>query len=94
MAKAVWNGKIIAESDDYEIVEGNYYFPPASVQKEYLKKSETHSTCPFKGLASYYNLEVEGKVNQDAAWYYPNPKPAAKKIKDYIAFWKGVEVKE
>ena len=94
MVKAVWKDKVIAETDNYEMVEGNYYFPPESVKKEFLKESDTHTTCPWKGLASYYDVVIEGEVNKDAAWYYPNPKPAANKIKNYIAFWKGVEVKE
>lgn len=93
MVKAIWKNKIIAESDKYETVEGNYYFPPESVNREYLKESNTHSTCPWKGLASYYDVVVDGEVNKDAAWYYPEPKTAALKIKNYVAFWKGVEVK-
>jgi uncharacterized protein (DUF427 family) len=92
--KAIWKNKIIAESDKYEIVEGNHYFPPESVKKQYLKKSNTHTTCPWKGLAHYYDIEIDGDVNKDAAWYYPDPKSGAKKIKDYIAFWKGVEIKK
>ena len=94
MVKAIWNNKTIAESDTYELVEGNYYFPPDSVNKKFLQQSNTHTTCPWKGLASYYNVVVDGEINNDAAWYYPDPKPAAKKIKNFIAFWKGVEVKE
>lgn len=94
MVKAVWKDKVLAEADNYEIVEGNYYFPPESVKKDFLRESDTHTTCPWKGLASYYDVEVDGKVNKDAAWYYSDPKPAANKIKNYIAFWKGVEVKE
>ena len=94
MAKAIWKNKIIAESNDFEIVEGNYYFPPDSVNIEYLKKSDTHSRCPWKGLASYYDVVVDSEVNKDAAWYYPDPNPAAKKIKNYVAFWNGVEVEE
>lgn len=92
MPKAIWNGAVIAESDTYEVVEGNIYFPPDSVKKEYLKPSDTHTTCPWKGEASYYHIEVEGQVNNDAAWYYSDPKPAAANIKDHIAFWKGVRV--
>ena len=92
MVKAIWNDKIIAETDDFEIVEGNYYFPPSSVKREYLKLSNTHTTCPIKGVASYYDIVVDGNVNKDAAWYYPEPKPVAKKIKDYVAFWNGVEI--
>jgi len=94
MVKAIWKDKIIAESDNFEIVEGNYYFPPDSVKKEYLKDSNTHTTCPIKGIASYYDVVVDGEINKDAAWYYPDPKPVAKKIKDYVAFWNGVEVKD
>ncbi len=74
------------------VVEGNQYFPSDAVKKEYLKPSDTHTTCPWKGLASYYSIEVDGKVNKDAAWYYPQPKEAAKQIKDRIAFWRGVRV--
>ena len=92
MAKAVWNGVVLAESDNTEVVEGNQYFPPDSVKREYFKESSTHSTCPWKGLASYYSIEVNGQENKDAAWYYPQPKDAAKQIKDHVAFWKGVEV--
>jgi uncharacterized protein (DUF427 family) len=94
MIKAVWKDKVIAESDKTIVVEGNHYFPPEAVKKEFLKDSDTHTTCPWKGLASYYNVVVEGEVNKDAAWYYPDTKPAANKIKNYIAFWKGVEIKE
>jgi uncharacterized protein (DUF427 family) len=92
MARATWNGKVIAESDKTIIVEGNHYFPPASVRKEFLRPSETHTVCGWKGTASYHSLEVNGNKNPDAAWYYPDPKDAASNIKDYIAFWKGVEV--
>jgi len=92
MAKATWKGKVLAESDDVQIVEGNVYFPPESLNREYFSKSETRSTCPWKGLANYYHLEVDGEVNEDAAWYYPDPKEAAKHIKDHVAFWKGVQV--
>ncbi len=92
MAKALWNGTLIAESDNFEIVEGNVYFPPASIKRQYFQDSATHTTCPWKGVASYYHLLVDGKTNSDAAWYYPSPKDAAKQIKDHIAFWKGVSV--
>jgi uncharacterized protein (DUF427 family) len=92
MPKATWNGATIAESDNTVVVEGNQYFPSDSVNKEYLKASDKHTTCPWKGLASYYSIEVDGKVNTDAAWYYPEPKDAAKQIKDYVAFWRGVQV--
>lgn len=92
MAQAVWNGAVIAESDDTVIVEGNHYFPRDCVRADVLKPSDTTSTCPWKGLAHYYTLDVDGETNRDAAWYYPDPKPAAAEIKDRIAFWKGVEV--
>jgi uncharacterized protein (DUF427 family) len=94
MAKVIWNDKVIAESDDTIVVEGNHYFPRASVKQEYLRPSNTHTTCPWKGKASYNSLEVDGKKNPDAAWHYPEPKPAAKEIKDRIAFWKGVRVEK
>ena len=94
MAKAVWNEVVLAESDDTEIVEGNHYFPPETVNMEHFKQSDHHTVCPWKGTASYYNVEAGGKVNENAAWYYPEPKKAADQIKDYVAFWKGVEVKE
>ncbi len=94
MAKATWNGAILAESDSYELVEGNVYFPPQSVNREYFKESNTHSTCPWKGEASYYSVVVNGKENKDAAWYYPNPKPAAANIKDHVAFWRGVHIEK
>ena len=90
--KAVWNGAVIAESDETRVVEGNHYFPPESVQADYLEPSETHSTCPWKGVASYKTLVVEGARNQDAAWYYPETKPEAEKIRGWYAFWRGVEV--
>lgn len=92
MAKAVWNGTVLAESDQTVIVEGNHYFPPDTLHSEYFKPSQLHSTCPWKGLASYYNVEVDGKTNENAAWFYPTPKDAAKEITGYIAFWKGVRV--
>ncbi|HEX6756098.1 MAG TPA: DUF427 domain-containing protein [Mycobacteriales bacterium] len=92
MAKATWNGAVIAESDDTVVVEGNHYFPRDSVRSDYLHESGTHSVCPWKGTASYYSLEVDGKTNPDAVWYYPTPKDAAKQITDRVAFWKGVEV--
>lgn len=92
MAKATWNSAVIAESDKCIIVEGNNYFPPESVHKEFLKNSSHHTTCPWKGEASYYNVEVDGETNENAAWYYPHPKDAAKNIENYIAFWKGIKV--
>lgn len=94
MVKAYWKGKVLAESDTYEIVEGNIYFPPENINKEFFKESSTHTSCHWKGLASYYNIQVDGEVNKDAAWYYPNPSPAARHIKDYIAFWKGVKIEK
>jgi len=92
MAKAVWNGQVLAESDRCELVEGNHYFPPDAVKKEFLQPSDTHTVCGWKGTASYHSIAVNGQTNQDAAWYYPDPKPAAKNITGYIAFWKGVKV--
>ncbi|MCA1904540.1 MAG: DUF427 domain-containing protein [Cyanobacteria bacterium KgW148] len=94
MPKAIWNGAVIAESDRCEVVENNYYFPPDAVNKTYLRESSHHTTCPWKGVASYYDIVVDGKVNQNAAWYYPETKSAANNIKGYIAFWKGVEVQK
>eukprot|EP00246_Nothoceros_aenigmaticus_P001626 TRINITY_DN12122_c0_g1_i1.p2 TRINITY_DN12122_c0_g1~~TRINITY_DN12122_c0_g1_i1.p2 ORF type:complete len:104 (+),score=17.19 TRINITY_DN12122_c0_g1_i1:82-393(+) len=91
---AAWNGKVIASADVFETVEGNVYFPKSAVKMEFMKPSSTHTTCPWKGVASYYAVEVDGKQNKDAAWYYPDPYPAAAKIKDHVAFWKGVEVKK
>ncbi|MDT8394172.1 MAG: DUF427 domain-containing protein [Bacteroidales bacterium] len=90
--KAIWNNKLIAESDDIVNIEGNNYFPLESVQQEYLKSSNTRTVCPWKGIASYYSLEVDGKTNKDAAWYYPEPKEPAKAIKGRVAFWKGVQI--
>jgi uncharacterized protein (DUF427 family) len=92
MAKAIWNGVTVAESNNCEVVEGNYYFPPDSIKCEYFQPSNTHTICPWKGEASYYTLTVNGQENKDAAWYYPQPKDKAKQIKDYIAFWRGVKV--
>ena len=92
--KAIWNNQIIAESEQTIVVEGNHYFPPQSVKKEFLSDNSMHTTCPWKGEASYYTVTVNGAENQGAAWYYPSPKDAAKEIKDYVAFWKGIEVIE
>ena len=92
MMKAIWNGTVIAESNETIEVEGNPYFPPHAVQFEFLKKTNTNTTCPWKGEASYYSIEVNGQVNKDAAWYYPEPFDPAKSIKNYIAFWHGVEI--
>lgn len=90
--KATWNGATLAESDETIVIEGNHYFPPASINRDYFSSSPTQSTCPWKGEAGYYNVLVNGETNKDAAWYYPDPKPAAAEIKDYVAFWKGVRV--
>lgn len=92
MVRAIWNGKVIAESDETIVVEGNHYFPPESVNMEFLHESETHTVCPWKGIASYYTIEVDGKVNRDGAWYYPKPGRAVNPIKNYIAFWRGVQI--
>jgi uncharacterized protein (DUF427 family) len=90
--KVIWNGAVLAESDRTVVVEGNHYFPPASMNHQYFRASETHTTCHWKGQASYYDVVVDGMVNHDAAWYYPDPNDAAKQIKDHVAFWKGVQV--
>ena len=90
--KATWNGQVIAESDDTVVVEGNHYFPPESVSKELVTPSDHHTTCPWKGQASYYNVVVDGQENENAAWYYSEPKEAAAEIKDHVAFWHGVSV--
>ncbi len=90
--KAIWNGVVVAESDKTEVVEGNHYFPPESIRREYFLPSQTHTICHWKGTASYYTLDVNGQTNVDAAWYYPEPKPAAANIAGYVAFWKGVKV--
>jgi uncharacterized protein (DUF427 family) len=92
MPKAVWNGKVIAQSDRCEVVDGNQYFPADAIQAEFFQDSATHTTCGWKGVASYYNVVVDGEVNADAAWYYPEPKDAAKNIAGYVAFWRGVKV--
>jgi len=94
MAKAIWNGTILAESDACVILEGNHYFPPDSVYHQYLRETATHTTCPWKGEASYYDIVVGNTVNADAAWYYPSPFEQAKHIAGYIAFWKGVSTNE
>ena len=92
MPKAIWNGAVIAESDDTVVVEGNHYFPPESVNTEFLEESSTHTVCPWKGVASYYDIEVDGETNPGGAWYYPEPSAAAAEIKDHVAFWRGVEI--
>jgi uncharacterized protein (DUF427 family) len=90
--EAQWNGGVIADSDDTVVVEGNHYFAPGSLRREYLQPSSTTTVCPWKGTAHYYNVVIDGKENPDAAWYYPDPKQAAAEIKDRVAFWRGVEV--
>jgi len=92
--KAYWNDTLLADSDDTIVVENNHYFPVDSINKEFFKESSTNTVCPWKGQASYYTLEVDGQENRDAAWYYPAPSELAKAIKGYVAFWKGVEVKD
>jgi len=92
--KAIWNDKVVAQSDKTVVIEGNHYFPHDSINKEFFKESSTHTTCPWKGVASYYTLEVEGQENADAAWYYPETSELAKGIKNYVAFWKGVTIEE
>jgi uncharacterized protein (DUF427 family) len=94
MAKAIWNNTVLAESDRCEVVEGNYYFPPDAINQQYFKDSQTHSTCGWKGVASYYTIDVNGQTNVDAAWYYPEPKEKAKNIQNYVAFWRGVQVEK
>jgi len=90
--KAVWNNQVIAESNETIVVEGNYYFPEESINKEYISESSTNTVCPWKGTASYFSVNVDGKENVDAAWYYPEPSELAKNLKNYVAFWNGVEV--
>ncbi len=90
--RAIWNSATLAESDSTVVVEGNHYFPPQSINREYFSESDTHSFCAWKGEASYYNITVDGELNKDAAWYYPDPKEAAADIKGRIAFWKGVVI--
>lgn len=92
--KAIWNNTVIAKSDNTMVIENNHYFPPESIFKEYFKQSDTQSTCPWKGIASYYTLKVKDQTNKDAAWYYPEPSDAAKDIRGYVAFWKGVKIEE
>jgi uncharacterized protein (DUF427 family) len=92
MARAEWNGAVLAESDATIVIEGNHYFPPDAVRREHVAPSATHTVCPWKGTASYYDVVVDGDRNRDAAWYYPEAKPAAKEITGYVAFWRGVRV--
>jgi uncharacterized protein (DUF427 family) len=94
MAQAKWNDTVVAESDDYEVVEGNIYFPPDAIHEEYFESSDHHTTCGWKGEASYYHLVVDGQTHENAAWYYPDPKEAASQIEGYVAFWRDVEVEE
>ena len=94
MAKATWNGAVLAQSDRYETVEGNVYFPPEALDRARVQESGTHTVCGWKGTASYFDVVVDGQVNKDAVWYYPDPKPEAANIKGYFAFWKGVTVEK
>lgn len=94
MAKAVWEGAVLAESQDTFIIEGNHYFPPESLNRNFFRPSDHTSICPWKGSARYYDVVVDGKTNRDAAWYYPDPRPAAAVIKGRVAFWKGVKIQE
>jgi len=90
--KATWKGAVLAESDETVVVEGNHYFPAESINREHFRESETHTVCPWKGTASYYDVVVGGETNADAAWYYPEPKDAAREIEGRVAFWRGVRV--
>lgn len=92
--KAIWNNEVLAESNDTRVVEGNHYFPPDSINSMFFQLSDTHSVCPWKGRASYFHIKVGEEKNPDAAWFYPHPKEAAVEIKDHVAFWNGVEIKE
>ena len=92
--KAIWNGAVIAESEETIVVEGNHYFPPNSIYPDYFRESDNRTVCPWKGTAYYFDVDVNGEKNEDAAWYYPEPKDKAKNIKNYVAFWNGVEVIE
>lgn len=92
--KAIWNGQVLAESNDTIVIENNHYFPPESIHESFFQTSKTESVCPWKGTAAYYSLEVNGETNKDAAWYYPEPKDAASEIKGYVAFWRGVSIEE
>lgn len=92
--RAIWHGTVLAQSDDTVVVEGNHYFPAGALNTEYFQDSDPHTVCGWKGLASYYTVEVDGAKNPDAAWYYPDPKPEAEQVRDRVAFWKGVDVIE
>lgn len=94
MPKAVWNGTVIAESEDTVVVEGNHYFPRASLREDVVRESDHHTVCPWKGTASYLSLEKDGVTSKDAVWYYPEPKPDAESIRDRVAFWKDVRVED
>ncbi len=94
MPKAVWNGQVVAESDQTVVVEGNHYFQPDSINLEFLRDSDDHTRCPWKGVASYYDVVVDGEVSRGGAWFYPDPSRAAKKIKNHVAFWRGVRVEQ
>jgi uncharacterized protein (DUF427 family) len=94
MTKAIWNNTVIAESDHTEMVEGNHYFPPNTIKKEYFRPNKTSTVCPWKGVASYYDVVVNDQINSGAAWCYPAPKAAAANIKDHVAFWRGVSIQE
>ena len=94
MKKAIWNNTVIAESEKTIVIEGNHYFPPETLKQEFFKSNETHTTCAWKGVASYYDIEVDGKTNNDAAWYYPEISPLAESIKGHVAFWRGVQIEE
>jgi len=90
--KAIWNGTVLAESDDTITIEGNHYFPADSINKEFFQPSDTRTHCPWKGAAGYYSISANGETNKDAAWFYPEPKAAAKEIANHVAFWKGVQI--
>ena len=92
MIQAVWNGQLLAASDETKVVEGNHYFPPAAIRREFFRDSDAHTVCGWKGTASYFDIVVDDEVNQQAAWYYPDPKPEAAEIAGYVAFWNGVDV--
>ena len=94
MPKAVWNGQVVAESDKTVVVEGNHYFPPDSINLEFLRDSDDHTRCPWKGVASYYDVVVDGEVSRGGAWFYPDPSRAAKNITNHVAVWRGVRVEQ
>ena len=94
MSRAIWKGAVLAESDRCEVVEGNLYFPPDAVDRSHLRESNTHTVCSWKGVASYYHVVVDGQTSEDAAWFYPEPKDAARNIKDHVAFWRGVQIEK